>query len=257
MRLNGKHIVITGASSGIGLSLMRRLCRRGANVIGAARDIAPIAEEFGAEKAIACDVRDSESIDAMIEEAERRLGGIDVYVSNAGIAYYGTIGAPDWEHIEDIFRTNVFSHIYALQRLTQGKKERMTFMLTISGLGKMVLPGYIFYSATKFALDGFVRSYRIGKPKNVRIIPVYPAVNCTPIYKKAGQDTPVPLIARSKPSVTAFWMEAALRFGFRAVYPSLLFILRCILARVTPIDLLDQAIERPRFARWKREHGEK
>ena len=73
MKLKGKRVVITGASSGIGRLLMRRLVCAGAQVIGVARDAGPIVREFGSDSAIECDVSSPMQIDAMLDEAARRL----------------------------------------------------------------------------------------------------------------------------------------------------------------------------------------
>ncbi|MGI5849249.1 MAG: SDR family NAD(P)-dependent oxidoreductase [Christensenellales bacterium] len=257
MKLRGKRVVITGASSGIGRELLKRLCRAGATVMGVARDTQPITNEFPDVYAIDCDVSNPEAVDVMLKEVERVFGEIDVFVANAGFAYYGPIGNADWERTAQIFKVNVISPIYTLQKLTEAKRtRRLNFMVTSSALGKMVLPGFALYSATKFALDGFIRAYRLECPKNVRVIPVYPVANNTPFFRKAGgREAPIPLLARQSAKVTAFCMEMGLRLGMRSVYTSAVFIVRCILSRVTPIDLFVQAVELPRFCRWKKRHS--
>ena len=258
MDLRGKRVVITGASSGIGWELLKRLNKAGANIVGVARNPQRIIDEMGqfGVKAISCDISEPANVDQMLKKAEEMLGGIDIFVANAGFAYYGKIGKADWDKNEKIFKTNVLSPIYTLQKLTEeGSIKPLTFMVTISALGKMVLPGYALYDSTKFALDGFVRTYRMEKPNNVRIIPVYPVANYTQFFKIAGgDDTPMPMIARQSPKVTAFCMEFALRTGLRAVYPSIVFFVRSILARVLPIDLIVHFPERFRFSGWIKRH---
>ncbi|MGI5891712.1 MAG: SDR family NAD(P)-dependent oxidoreductase [Bacillota bacterium] len=260
MELKGKRIVITGASSGIGWELLKRLVAAEAQVVGVSRDPQRITDEFGDRgiKAIACDVSDPQQVDDMLAKATKMLGGIDIFVANAGIAYYGKIGEADWEKNEQIFKTNVLSPIYTLQKLTEkDRSEPLIYMITISALGKMVLPGFAFYSATKFALDGFVRTYRMEKPKNVKIIPVYPSAVYTPFFRKAGgKDTPMPLLDRQSPSLTAWCMELGLKMGLTSVYTSIIFIVRCILVRVLPVDLIPQAVEKVRFSAWLKRHGQ-
>lgn len=259
VELKGKRVVITGASSGLGREIMRRMLSAGARVVGVARNTEPIVREFGelGGMAVSCDVSDPWQLDAMVDEARKLLGGIDIFFSNAGFGYYGPIGKADWEKIEKIYKTNVFAPIYLLEKLTEGgSAQPLTFVITISGLGKMVLPGFTFYSSTKFALDGFVRSYRMEKPRNVKIVPIYPGAIFTPFFKKAGgDDTPMPLLDRQSAKVTAFFIEMGIRMGVRSIYPSLVFIVRCLLARVTPADLLVQLVEYPRFLAWKNRRG--
>lgn len=261
MNLKGKRIVITGASSGIGWALLKRLSASGASVVGVSRNPQRIIDELGNHgiKTITCDVSDPVQVDRMLEEATELMGGIDIFVANAGFAYYGKIGNSNWEKIEQIYKTNVISPIYTLQKLTENNKtEPLIFMVTISALGKMVLPGFSLYNSTKFALDGFVRTYRMERPKNVKIIPVYPVANFTPFFEKAGgPDTPMPLLARQFPSMTALCMKIGLQAEARSVYPSIIFIIRCILSRVTPVDVLVQIVERIRFSGWLKRHGER
>ena len=257
MDLNGKRIIVTGASSGIGLVLTRRLVRKGARVVGVSRNPEEIKASLGdlGVMAIGCDVSDPSQVDAMLEEAAGILGGIDIFVSNAGFAYYGTIGPPDWEKNEKIFKTNVLAPIYILQKLAQNRTEPLIFMLTISALGKMVLPGFALYDATKFAMDGFVRTYRMEKPKNIRIVPVYPVATLqTRFFKKANDDTPIP-VPPQPVGIVAYCMELGLRLGCRSVYTSIVFLVRCLLVRILPVDLIPQAIERIRFFLWRKRHG--
>ena len=254
MKLTGKRVVITGASSGIGLLLMRRLFLKGARVIGVARDVRKIENEFGGKSAIACDVSKPKQIDAMIAQARERLGGIDVFVSNAGCGHFGPSASANWEKTEELFQTNVFSSIYTLSKLSE-QEESVVFMVTVSALSKMALPGFALYNATKFALDGFLRSYRMEKPDNVRVVPVYPVANHTPFFCKAGgADMPVPLVRQSA-IVTAAAMENGLRYNMRAVYPSLLFVVHSLLSRLLPMNIPVQAVEKARYRRWKRRHG--
>lgn len=255
MDLRNKGIVITGASSGLGLALAKRLIKAGAKVVGVSRNPEKLKKLYGDKVyTIACDISKQNELDAMLEEAEGFLGGIDIFVANAGFAYYGPIGSPDWQSIERIYATNVISPLYTLQKLTTNRVEPLTFMVTISALGKMVLPGFAFYNSTKFALDAFVRTYRMERPGTVKIIPVYPVATKTAFFRKAGgDDTPVPF-PRQTADYVAFCMEWGLRLGMRSIYPSFIFIIRCILVRVLPIDLLVQAVEWLRFKAWRKRH---
>lgn len=256
MDLRDKGIVITGASAGLGLALTHRLIKAGAKVVGVSRHPENLKQLYGDRiHTIACDVSKQDELDTMLDKAEELLGGIDIFVANAGFAYYGPVGAPDWQGIARIYATNVISPLYTLQKLTINRQEPLTFMLTISALGKMVLPGFAFYNSTKFALDAFARTYRMERPQNVTIIPVYPVATKTGFFCKAGgKDTPVPF-PRQRAGYVAFCMEWGLRLGVRSIYPSLIFIIRCILVRVLPVDLLVQAAERLRFKSWRKRHG--
>lgn len=256
MELKDKRIVITGASSGIGLALSKRLIKSGARLVCVSRNVKAMKKQFGNRAIIiSCDITDPVQLDAMFKRVENLLGGIDIFIANAGFAYYGTNGEPDWEKDKKIYLTNVVSPIYSLQRLSKGRKEPLIFMVTISGLGKMVLPGFALYNSTKFALDAFVRTYRMEKSKNIKLIPVYPVAVKTKFFKKAGgEDTPIPYPRQSMEFV-AWCMEMGLKVGARSVYTSIIFLLRCLISRVFPIDLLIQGFERIRLKHWRRKHN--
>ena len=256
MDIAGKRVVVTGASSGIGLAFARRLALAGAKVVGVSRTPEEIEKELGplGVHSIGCDVSDPAQVDEMIARAEEILGGIDVFAANAGFAYFGPIGPADWQKNEMIYKTNVLSPIYTLQKLSYGRKEPLSFMVTISALGKMVLPGFALYDSTKFALDGFVRTFRMEKQKNIKIIPVYPVATYTKFFRRAGgEDTPKPFPVQPA-GLVAWCMEMGLRTGF-SVYTSIIFLVRCLLVRVLPVDLLPQGIGLIRFARWRKRHN--
>lgn len=252
MELKDKRIVITGASSGIGLALSKRLIKSGAKVVCVARKEKALKKKFGNSAIIMpCDVTDPVQLDSMIKKVENQLGGIDIFIANAGFGYYGTNGEPDWERDKKIFLTNVISPIYSLQRLSKGRKEPLIYMITISALGKMVLPGFALYNSTKFALDAFVRTYRMEKPKNIKVIPVYPVAVKTTFFNKAGgEDTPIPY-PRQSAEFVAWCMEMGLKIGARSVYTSVMFLFRCLISRVFPIDSFIQGFERLRLKRWR------
>ena len=255
MDLKGKRIVVTGASSGIGLRFTQRMIKAGARVIGVSRNKKDLEKLFGDTiLPVECDVSKKEDIDRLFDIAEEYFGDIDIFVANAGFAYYGKIGAPDWDKNKKIFDTNVMSPIYTLQKLTYEKKNPVTFVLTISALGKMVLPGFTLYDSTKFALDGFIRTYRMEKPKHVRVMPVYPVATFKNFWKRA--DDAVMPFPPNTAGYVAWHMEKGLKFGARSVYPSLAFLIRCLIQRVLPVDLAVQGIERIRYKAWLKRHGQ-
>ena len=82
MELEGKTAIVTGASSGIGASTVRKLREAGVRVVGGARRV----ERIDADVALYVDVTDEESSTAFVQQAATELGGIDILFNNAGLA---------------------------------------------------------------------------------------------------------------------------------------------------------------------------
>ena len=221
MEFNNKKIVITGASSGIGLTLLEHLAAvPGAQIIGVARHTDSItALGLANVTALSYDMSKPEAIDSMLTDCMERLGGIDVFFANAGYAYYGKIGPADWAKMEAIYATNTFAPVYTLQKLLelQGSK-RLHYVITDSALAKVAIPGFAFYSATKYAIDGFVNAYAFEKPDNVILSTVYPVSTKTNFFKRAANAAPLPFPTQT-PEQVAVSVIKGVRKEKRYIYP--------------------------------------
>jgi len=152
----GRHIVVTGAASGIGRGCAVAFAENGAKVTVADLDgdgaIATAQAVDG--HAVTVDVGEEAQIEALIESAEQAQGPIDAFFSNAGIA--GAPGGPpelsndDWDVL---WRVNVQSHIWAAKHLLPKMLERQDGYLlsTASAAGVLTQLGAIGYAATKHA----------------------------------------------------------------------------------------------------------
>jgi NAD(P)-dependent dehydrogenase (short-subunit alcohol dehydrogenase family) len=148
----GRHIVVTGAASGIGRACALAFAENGATVTASDINLAG-AEELGLT-AIQADVGREEDIVALIKDAEEANGPIDAFFSNAGIT--GAPGGPpelsndDWDLL---WRVNVQSHIWAAKHLLPKMLERGDGYLlsTASAAGVLTQLGAIGYAATKHA----------------------------------------------------------------------------------------------------------
>lgn len=255
MVLSGKHVVVTGASSGIGQGIAEIMAQKGAAVVAAARGSTKA--QFTAPKIIpaAADLRSPEHIDGLIDFARQTMGSIDVFVANAGFGYYGKTNA-DWASMEDIFKLNVLSPIYSLTKLcAEFAKKPIYFVLMDSGAGRMPLPGYSLYCATKFALDGFIRSFRFELPSNVRLSVVYPAGVDTAFYEKAAPDAPAPrpvqALQRAAENIVKGIEEEKAE-----IYPSAAFPVLMLANRFFPfVEAVYHRYEKKRFGNWLRTHG--
>ena len=199
-----KNIVVTGASSGIGKSIMEELLAQEGNRILAACRRAEMIGDYG-DRVIpfSCDLSTKEGVDALFQKAEEVFPQIDLFFCNAGAPYYERFDYEDWDRIQKIFDLNTVGHIYVYSKdlhHLNGRKGRLIY--TISAMGEMALPGYALYAATKFAMKGFQQAVRDEKPDNLEISCVYPVSTRTNFFNVGGggrkMEPPFPVQAPEK-----------------------------------------------------------
>lgn len=198
--LSRQVIVITGATSGIGLATARRAAKAGACVFLIARgesDLKALCEEIQAEGGrCAYAVADVADHDALVEAADnclRLFGGFDTWVNNAGVSIYGPIRDTTLEDHKRLFDTNywgvVNGSIVAVEHL-RARPGGGTVINVGSTLSDAPFPVQGLYAASKHAVKGFTNSLRIemmreGAPVKVSLV------------KPAAVDTPWPRHARN------------------------------------------------------------
>jgi NAD(P)-dependent dehydrogenase (short-subunit alcohol dehydrogenase family) len=155
MRIKDKVIVVTGGASGIGREMCRRFAREGAKGICVAdidfEGAKKVAEEIQG-LAVVCDVRKEEDILMAVKLTEEKIGPVDLFCSNAGIAILGGVEVPDdqWQKMWEI---NVRAHIYAARAVIPSMIRRGGGYLlnTASAAGLLTQIGSAPYSVTKHA----------------------------------------------------------------------------------------------------------
>ena len=202
--INGKNIVVTGASSGIGKSILEELLAQGGNRILAACRRAEMIADYG-DRVIpfSCDLSTKEGVDALFDRAAELFDKIDIFFCNAGAPYYERFDYEDWDRVQRIFDLNTVGHIYTYSKYLHhldGREGRLVY--TISAMGEMALPGYALYAATKFAMKGFQQAIRDETPKNLQISCVYPVSTRTNFFNVGGggrkMEPPFPVQAPEK-----------------------------------------------------------
>jgi len=130
-KLKDQVIVITGASSGIGLATARMAAERGAQVVLAARneaDLQSVAEEIrangGRAVAVAADVSREDDVDRVGEAAMREFGGIDTWVNNAGLSIYGKLTDVPMEDKRRLFDVNFWGVVNGCRTAVRFMKHR-------------------------------------------------------------------------------------------------------------------------------------
>jgi NAD(P)-dependent dehydrogenase (short-subunit alcohol dehydrogenase family) len=155
VELAGKHVVVTGAASGIGRACAARFVAEGARVVAADRDqarVRAVGEEIGA-LAVGADVSRESEITALIAAAQEHHGPIDLFFSNAGVA--GPGGGPEAPDasLQETWEINVMAHVWAARALLPAWLERGEGYLlsTASAAGLLTQVSALAYSITKHA----------------------------------------------------------------------------------------------------------
>lgn len=190
--LRGKRVIISGASSGIGLETARMLVRGGAEVGLVARTAEPlaaVAEELGdAAWARAGDVADPDSVRGLAEEAANRWGAVDGLVNNAGVAPMATLDATETEVWDETFAVNVRGPFLLCRELGEMLRQGVgSAVVNVSStLAVKAIPGMAAYNSSKAALNQLTRSLALEWAPEVRVNAVMSAVVDTPIHALRG-----------------------------------------------------------------------
>ena len=248
MELAGKKVVITGASSGIGLELTKRLLVEGCVIVAA--DIRNTNLVKDGLHLKTCDVSLQEDLDRLFEYAIEKMGRIDLFIANAGFAYYEMIGEPDWGHIKRIFDTNVMSVIYSAEKMKQlHSKDPYNFLCTASGMSFLALPGYALYSSTKGAIRSFSEAYRYELAEGQSFQLVFPIATRTHFFSTAG-DSPVPWPSQSAETVAKSIIRG-LKKDKKNIHPSKIFHITNRLNGFLPfINKIYGGVEDKKFKTW-------
>ena len=237
--ITNKNIVLTGASSGIGLEVLKLLVKGDGNVILApSLDAENKLKDFD-ENVIpmSVDTGSQEGVDAIFEKANEVFSGekIDIFYANAGFPYYEEFNYTDWDRVKRIFDVNTLSPIYTYAKYAEHLKGRAGILAyTVSAIGKMAMPGYALYSASKFGLQGFQEAIRLEANKNLQITCLYPIATDTNFFKVANEvefEKPFPV---QKPDIVARKMVDGIEKGKKFVSPSGLFQLSKVLMGICP-----------------------
>lgn len=173
-RMKGKVAVITGSSSGIGRACAYELAERGAGVVLGARNIEAL-REIAADLqkrgyraiAVQTDVTREEDCRNLISEAVKAFGGIDILINNAGISMRALFKDVNLSVIRRLMEVNFFGAVYCTKYALPYLLERRGSVVGVSSIaGFHGLPGRAGYSASKFALQGFLETLRIENLKN-------------------------------------------------------------------------------------------
>jgi short-subunit dehydrogenase len=175
MDLKGKVVIITGASSGIGEACAFEFAKRGANLVLAARQYVKLCEIADAihkkynvrALAIQTDVSNEQDCKDLINQTINTMGKIDILVNNAGISMRALFKDLDIEVLKKIMDINFWGTVYCTKYAFDEILNNSGSIVGVSSIaGYKGLPGRTGYSASKFAMNGFLESLRNENLKN-------------------------------------------------------------------------------------------
>ena len=247
MQIDGKKIVLTGAASGIGRALLEKLSAYPVQVLAVDRDSSGLGEARtqGRMQVIphVCDLGQPEAVDGLFAHALRELGGVDLFIANAGFAYYEQIQAADWEHLERLYRVNVFSPLYAAEKMRELNLGRpYKVVITASAMSFLGVPGYALYSSSKAALHRFAEAYRFELEDPRSLVLVYPIATRTSFFGGAPQPWP-----SQPPERVAQAILTGIQREQKSIYPSTFF---RIFLWIPGLPQLEQWLEARRLRHW-------
>ncbi|MGE5683377.1 MAG: SDR family oxidoreductase [Bacillota bacterium] len=190
MEIKDKVVIITGSSSGIGLSTARLFSRHGAKLAIAARSedkLKELANELkGDIIIIPTDMRDEAAVKNMIAKAYEHFGRIDVLINNAGQGMHVPVEYTNLKDYRSVFELNVVSVILAMQEVIPiMRKQGGGVIVNISsGLTKRIIPTVGPYASTKYALNAITLTARMELEKdNIKVGLVIPGITATDFFK--------------------------------------------------------------------------
>jgi NAD(P)-dependent dehydrogenase (short-subunit alcohol dehydrogenase family) len=195
----GRGVVITGAGSGIGAALARKLAGQGDRLVLNDLDVAAVtavAAELGA-LAVPGNAASEDGVQELVDRARSELGTIDLYFANAGIGVGGGPEAPEdgWQLSWDV---NVMAHVRAARLLIPDWLEagQGHFIATVSAAGLLTMPGSAPYSVTKHAAMAFAEWLAVSYGhRGITVQAICPQGVRTPMLAASGPVGQLVLVA--------------------------------------------------------------
>jgi len=260
-RLEDQVIVITGASSGIGLVTAREAARRGARVVLAARNARDIEREAEAIRlaggdaiAVPTDVTEYAQVERLARRAVEQYGRIDTWVSNAGVSAYGTFEDVPLDEFRRVVDVNFFGCVHgARAALPHLERTGGALICVGSVLSDRGVPLQGAYCASKHAIKGWLDSLRaelMRRGSRVRVTLIKPSSMNTPLFAKSRtylgvEPRPIPPVY--KPEIAAHAILHAAESAERDLFVGGWGAVLSIAQRISP-RAVDWYLERTAFA---------
>lgn len=196
MRISGNTILITGATSGIGLSLARRFHALGNNIVAVGRNREKLSQMEGEMDDLTgyvCDIGDSFQLDELLDKLRAKHPNLNVLINNAGIQYNYQLDGPEGDATKLAYELNV--NLLATMRICQGllpllRHQKYAAVVNVSsGLAFAPKASAPVYCATKSAVHSFTQSLRYQlEDSSIRVYELIPPLVDTPMTEGRQAD---------------------------------------------------------------------
>jgi len=256
-RLEGKIVLITGSSRGLGLAMAEEFGRRGARIVLTARDPEELerARALLVERgvaagpdevlALAADLRNAEEAERLIQRVTNTWGQIDVMVNNASVITVGPIENQTLKDFRDVMDANFFTGLHCtLAVLPQMLARREGTIVNIASIGgKVAVPHLLPYSASKFAVLGFSEGLHAElRQKGVHVLTVCPGL------MRTGSHVNALFSGDAEKEYRWFSLGATTPGLSTSARSAARKIVRAVIGRATEIAITPQAIVASRLA---------
>ncbi len=220
--LQDRVLVVTGASAGIGRAAALEAALRGARVVLSARreeklrEAAREIESAGGRALVqGADVSSREEVEALVARAREAFGRVDAFLANAGYGFlWPAADLPEEDH-RRLFEVNYWGTVHCVKAVVPlfRAQGRGHLLITSSFVGKIGLPYYGPYSATKAAQDALATALRLElEPEGIHVSSIYPIGTATEFHQVSARITGSPGAFRNTPSL---FVQSARHVGRR------------------------------------------
>jgi NAD(P)-dependent dehydrogenase (short-subunit alcohol dehydrogenase family) len=194
-RLGEQVMVITGATSGIGLATARRAAERGARVVLCSRNepalqetVAQIEHSGGTARAVVADVTSPDDVERLAETAVGEFGALDTWVNNAGVSFYGRLTEVALEDMRQLFEVNFWGMVHGVRAAVPRLRGGGALINIGSIVSDRAIPLQGAYSASKHAVKGFTDALRMELEEEaipISVTLIKPSAIDTPYFQHA------------------------------------------------------------------------
>ena len=198
--MDTRRFLITGGSQGIGAALVHHARQAGHQVVFTGRNDSHIQSTATATGAhgVRADVSSDADNQRVVDEALKKMGGIDVLINNAAFGYNAEIGTLDMKVMRDLFATNVFGAVDITNRVVPHMKAQQAgdIVNIASTSGMKGAKGATVYAGSKWAMRGITQCWQADlRPHGIRVICICPSEVQTNWGGKTGRNNPNKLYA--------------------------------------------------------------